>query len=151
MQAKCERGDEPIRPIKLIVASCTFSCRFLKIGVIRGTTEKQINYEFSLQETKRRLTKVLDGRIHLRHTHHVRDGTFCSDNTSKRVGIFFTKLFEQHQSELVKKLIFTALFDDNSKARSEIGGLLTDFGALVVEAPEDGGDDLGKVRFDADS
>jgi len=104
-----------------------------------------------LQGTKRRLTKVLDGRIHLRHTHHVRDSTFCSDNTAKCVGIFFTKLLEQHQSELVKKLIFTALLDDDSKARSEIGGLLANFGALVVETPEDGGDDLGKVRFDADS
>ena len=28
---------EPIRPIKLIVASCTFSCRFLRIRVIRVT------------------------------------------------------------------------------------------------------------------
>jgi len=103
-----------------------------------------------LQGAKRRLTKVLDGRIHLRHTHNVRDGTLCSDDTTKCVGILFTKLFEQHQSELVEKLVLTALLDDNGKARSEIGSLLTNFGALVVETPEDRGDDLGKVRLDAD-
>jgi hypothetical protein len=104
-----------------------------------------------LQGTESGLTKILDGRVHLRHTHHVRDGTLCGDDTTKCVGILFTKLLEQHQSKLVEELIFTALLDDNSKARSEIGGLLTNFGALVVETPEDRGDDLGKVRLDADS
>ena len=104
-----------------------------------------------LQGTKSRLTKVLDGRIHLRHTHHVCDGTLCSDDATKCVGILFTKLLEQHQSEFVEELIFTALLYDNSEARSEISGLLTNFGALVVETPEDRGDDLGKVRLDTDS
>jgi hypothetical protein len=43
------------------------------------------------------------------------------------------------------------LLDDHGKARGEIGGLLTNFGTLVVETPEDGGDDLGKIRFDPDT
>jgi len=48
-------------------------------------------------------------------------------------------------------LVLTALFDDNGKARSEVSGLLTNLGALVVETPKDRGDDLGKVRLDTDT
>ena len=104
-----------------------------------------------LQGTRSRLTKIFNGWIHLRHTHYVRDGTLCSDDTTKCVGILFAKLLKQHQSKLVEELILTALLDDNSEARSEIGGLLTNFGTLVVETPEDRRDDLGKVRLDTDS
>jgi len=60
-------------------------------------------------------------------------------------------LLEQHQSKLVEELILTALLDDNSKARSEISSLLTNFGALVVETPKDRGDDLSKIRFYANA
>jgi hypothetical protein len=97
------------------------------------------------------LTKILDRWVHLRHTHHVCDGTLCGDDATKGVGILFTKLLKQDQSELVEELVLTALFDDNGKARSEIGGLLTNFGALVVETPKDRRDDLGKVGLDADT
>jgi hypothetical protein len=43
------------------------------------------------------------------------------------------------------------LLDDDGEARSKVGGLLTDFGTLVVETPEDCGDDLGEVRLDTDT
>ena len=144
------RGDEPIRPIKLIVDSCTFSCRFLRIGVIRGTEENELVSTFH-QGTTGRLTKILDGWVHLRHTHNVRDSAFCSNDTTERVGIFLTKLLKQHQSKLVEKLILATLLDDDGEAGSEIGGLLTNFCALVVKTPEDRGDDLCKVRLDANT
>ena len=90
-----------------------------------------------------RRTKIFDGWVHLRHTHHVRDSTLRSDDATKCVGILFTELFKQHQSKFVEELILAALLDDNGEAGSEIGSLLADFGALVVEAPEDRGDNLG--------
>ena len=139
-----------MRPIKLIVASCTFSCRFLRIGVIRGTAKKKISQKVSAG-TVSGLTKILDGWVHLRHTHHVCDGTLCGDDATKGVGILFTELLEQDQSEFVKELILATLLNDNGKARSEIGGLLTDFCALVVETPKDRRDDLGEVGLNADT
>lgn len=87
----------------------------------------------------------------MRHTHDVRDGTLRRDDTTKCVGVLFTKLLKQHQSKFVEELILTTLLDDNSEARSKISSLLTNFGALVIETPEDCGDDLGKVGFDANS
>lgn len=42
------------------------------------------------------------------------------------------------------------MLDDDGEARSKVGGLLTNFGALVVETPEDRGDDLGEVRLNTD-
>ena len=104
-----------------------------------------------LQEGANRLTKIFDWRVHLCHTHYIRDGTFCSDDTTKCVGIFFTELLKQHQSKFVEELVLTALLDDDRKARSKVGGLLADFGTLVVETPEDRGNDLGKVRLDANT
>ena len=83
------------------------------------------------------LTEIFNGWVHLRHTHHVCDGTFCGDDTTECIGVLFAKLFKQYQSKLVEELILTALLDDNSKARSKISGLLTDLGTLVVETPED--------------
>jgi hypothetical protein len=140
-----------MRPIKLMVASCTFSCRFLKIGVIRGTEEENdLDKNFALRLISR-LTKILDRWIHLRHTHHVRDGALRSDDATECVGVLFTQLLKQHQSELVEELILTALLDDDGETRSEIGGLLTNFGALIIETPEDRGDNLCKIGFDADT
>ena len=43
------------------------------------------------------------------------------------------------------------MLDDNGKARGKIGSLLKNFGALVVETPKNCGDDLGKVRLDANT
>ena len=97
------------------------------------------------------LTKILNGWVHLRHAHHVRDGTLRSDDATKRVGILFTELLKQYQSKLVEELVLTTLFDDDCKAGCEICCLLTDFGALVVQTPQDRGDNLSEIRFDANT
>lgn len=47
--------------------------------------------------------------------------------------------------------ILSTLLDDNGETSSEIGGLLTDLGTLVIKTPENGGDDLGEVRFDSNA
>jgi hypothetical protein len=77
------RLDVPIRPIRLIVASCTFSCRFLKIGVMRGTGDDTdtIILAFAGLERSKGLTQILDRWIHLRHSNHVGDSSFSSDDT----------------------------------------------------------------------
>lgn len=104
-----------------------------------------------LQRARSVLTKILNRRVHLCHTHHIRDGALCGNDATECVGILFTELLEQYQSKLVEELILAALLDDDGEARSKVGGLLTDFGTLVVETPEDCGDDLGEVRLDTDT
>lgn len=59
-----------IRPMRLMVASCTFSCLFRRIGVMRGT----IISKFILG-----LTEILDGGIHLGHTDYTRYSSFGGD------------------------------------------------------------------------
>lgn len=76
--------NAPIRPIKLIEASCTFSCLFLRIGVIRGTAmDEEVRQAMRWEEIRRqqRLTEVLDRRVHLGHSDHVGDGCLGSDDT----------------------------------------------------------------------
>ena len=97
------------------------------------------------------LTQVLDRRAHLSHTDHVGDRADGRNDTSERVGVLFSELFEQDDAELGQKRVFLALLDDESEPASQVCSLLTDLGALVVQTPQDGRDDLGQVRLDADS
>ena len=85
------------------------------------------------------------------HTNNVCDSAHSGDNTSQRIGIFFTKLLEQYEAELAQQLVLATLLDDDGETGGEIGGLLTNLGALVVEAPEDSRHDLRKVGLDADA
>jgi hypothetical protein len=75
----------------------------------------------------------------LSHTNDIRNSSFSSDDAPKGIGILFTKLFEENEAKLAQKLVFATLLDNNGKPRRQIGGLLTDFGTLVVEPPKDRG------------
>lgn len=93
------------------------------------------------------LTDILDWRLHLSHTHNVRDGAFRGDDASKSIGVLFTKLFEENDTKFAQELVFPALFDHDREAGCEVSGLLSNFRALVVQSPKDGGNDLREVRF----
>ena len=97
------------------------------------------------------LTEVLDWWVHLGHTDHICNGTLGGDDATKRIGVLFTELLEEDETELAEKLVFTTLLDDDSETGGKICSLLADFGTLVVQTPENGGDDLRKVRLHADA
>lgn len=73
------------------------------------------------------------------HTNNVRNSSFSCDDAPKGVRIFFAKLFEENEAKLAEKLVFATLLDNNGEPRRQVGGLLTDFGTLVVEPPKDRG------------
>ena len=54
-------------------------------------------------------------------------------------------------AHLAEMGVLSTLLDDNGESRREIGSLLTDLRALVVETPEDGRDDLSEVGLDSDT
>lgn len=95
--------------------------------------------------------KVLDGRVHLGHTHNVGDGALSSDDTTECVRVLFTKLLEEHETKRAQLLVLAALLYNNGEAGGQICGLLPDLCALVVETPKDGGDNLSEIRLDSDT
>ena len=120
------------------------------MGVIRGT--KLYNISVYGEDTSEVvLTKIFHRRVHLRHTDNIGDSALCRNDTAQRIRVLLTQLLEKHQAELAKQLVFAALFDDNRQPRGQIGCLLTNLGALVVETPQDSGDDLRQVRLDANT
>lgn len=70
---------------------------------------------------------------------------------SEGIGVLFSELLEKDDTELGEQTVLLALLDDDGQLAREIGGLLTDLRALVVEAPKDGRDDLGEVGLDANA
>lgn len=42
------------------------------------------------------LTKIFNGRIHLRHTDNISNSTLSSNDATQSIGVFFTKLLEEH-------------------------------------------------------
>jgi hypothetical protein len=53
-----------------------------------------------MNKIERELTEILDRRLHLSHTNNISDGSFSGNDTSKRIGVFFTKLFKQNDAKL---------------------------------------------------
>lgn len=84
------------------------------------------------------LTEVFHRRLHLGHTNNVGNSSLGSNDASKCVGVLLSELFKEHDTELAEELVFSALFDDDGKTTGQIGGLLPDLGALVVQPPENG-------------
>lgn len=97
------------------------------------------------------LTKILHRRVHLRHTNNIGNSALCRNDTAQRIRVLLTQLLEEHQAELAKQLVFAALLDDDGEPCGQIGRLLTNLGALVVETPQNSGDDLRQVRLDTDA
>jgi hypothetical protein len=60
-------------------------------------------------------------------------------------------MFEQDNTQLAQQRVLSAVLDDDGQLGSEIGGLHSDLGALVGEAPENSGDDLRQVGFCSDT
>lgn len=42
---------------------------------------------------------ILDRKIHLRHTHNIRNRTFGNNNTAKRIWILFAKMLKEYKPE----------------------------------------------------
>ena len=70
---------------------------------------------------------------------------------SERIGVLLSKLLKEHDAELREQAVLLALLDDDRKLARQVRSLLPNLGALVVETPEDGRDDLGEVGLDADA
>ena len=81
------------------------------------------------------LTEVLDWWVHLGHTDHICNGTLSGDDATKRIGVLFTELLEQDEPELAQKLVLAALLDHDGETRRQVGSLLTNLRALVVQTP----------------
>jgi hypothetical protein len=67
------------------------------MGVMRGTANESVNIERTAENM---LTKILDGRLHLRHADNIRNDTLGSNNTAQCIRVFLSKLFEQYDYEL---------------------------------------------------
>ena len=121
------------------------------MGVIRGTVCKCHQHLFSAICHIGELTEIFHRRVHLCHTDNVGDGTLRGDDATERVGVLLTELLEKHKAEFAQQLVLPALLDDDSETGRQVSGLLANLGALVVQTPKNSGDDLRKVRLDANA
>mmetsp|Transcript_36498 Transcript_36498/g.67964 ORF Transcript_36498/g.67964 Transcript_36498/m.67964 type:complete len:323 (-) Transcript_36498:1165-2133(-) len=102
-----------------------------------------------LQDRRQARQEILDRRSHLRHTDDVHDGFQSAENGAEHLGILFSQVLVQEQTQVPHHLLLTTLLHHHGDSGDEVCGLLTDTGRWSVQAPPDDTGDLGEVRLDA--
>mmetsp|Transcript_86974 Transcript_86974/g.243811 ORF Transcript_86974/g.243811 Transcript_86974/m.243811 type:complete len:418 (+) Transcript_86974:455-1708(+) len=100
-----------------------------------------------LQDRSQAWQQILDRRRHLCHTDDVHDRLHSAQNRSQDLGVLFTQVLVQEETQVAHHLLLAALFHDHGNARDQIRSLLPHSRGRRVEPPTDDTGDLRQVRL----
>mmetsp|Transcript_48257 Transcript_48257/g.149019 ORF Transcript_48257/g.149019 Transcript_48257/m.149019 type:complete len:950 (-) Transcript_48257:252-3101(-) len=89
--------------------------------------------------------QVLDGRRHLGHADDVDDGLHRTQDGSEHLGILFTQVLVEEETQVTHHLFLAALLHDHRDAGDQVGRLLPNPRGGRVQPPPDDTRDLRQV------